>query len=81
MVNVRKLKGKIVENDMTIDLLAEKIGINRSTFYRKLAENGERFSIKEADAMVTALNLTSKEATAIFFSQFFAYSATSGEEE
>nr|WP_285851716.1 helix-turn-helix transcriptional regulator [Bacillus licheniformis] len=72
VVNVNKLRGKIVENGMTIGELAKKIGVDRSTFYRKLNSNGETFSIKEANLICTVLGLTSKEATVIFFNQYVA---------
>lgn len=67
MVNLNKLRGKIVENGYTIDSVAKKIGINKSTFYRKLNENGDNFSIREASAIVELLNLSAAEATSIFF--------------
>ncbi|MGB4018175.1 MAG: helix-turn-helix transcriptional regulator [Syntrophomonadaceae bacterium] len=72
MVNINKLKGKIVENGLTIEKLADNIGIDRSTLYRKINNNGETFTIKEADLILNALNLTAEEAKAIFFSQFVA---------
>lgn len=72
MVNVNKLKGKIVENGFNIDELADKVGINRSTLYRKISDNGESFLIKEADAIAKSLKLTGKEVMEIFFSQFVA---------
>ena len=72
MVNINKLKGKIVENGLTIEKLADNIGIDRSTLYRKINNNGETFTIKEADLIVNALNLTAEEAKAIFFSQIVA---------
>ncbi len=72
MVNINKLKGKIVENGLTIEKLADNIGIDRSTLYRKINNNGETFTIKEADLIVKALNLTAEEAKAIFFSQIVA---------
>lgn len=72
MVNINKLKGKIVECGMNIETLAEKIGIDRATLYRKISSNGEQILIKEADAMAKALNLNSKEAIAIFFAQYVA---------
>lgn len=72
MVNINKLKGKIVENEMTVESLAEKIEINRSTFYRKLNSDGESFTIKEAHLICKALNLNGQDATAIFFSQYVA---------
>ena len=70
MVNVNKLKGKIVENGMSIENLATVIGVDRATIYRKLNGNGASFSIKEADSIVKALSLNATEAQAIFFSQF-----------
>lgn len=72
MVNINKLKGKIVENGLTIEKLADNIGIDRSTLYRKINNNGETFTIKEADLILNALNLTAEEAKAIFFSQLVA---------
>lgn len=72
MVNINKLKGKIVENDLTIEKLADIIGINRSTIYRKLNHEGETFTIKEANLIARALNLTAEEVNAIFFSQVVA---------
>lgn len=71
-VNVNKLKGKIVENGMTVSTLAEKIGIDRATLYRKLSNNGETMLVKDANAIVSALQLTADEALAIFFSQVVA---------
>ena len=72
MVNVNKLKGKIVENGMSVTDLADMIRIDKATFYRKLNANGETFLIKEADAIAKALNLTGEEVNAIFFAQYVA---------
>lgn len=72
MVNVNKLKGKIVEKGSTIEAVAEAIGVDASTFYRRLQNNGEKFTIKEADDITRFLLLEPNEATAIFFSQFIA---------
>lgn len=71
-VNVNKLKGKIVENGLTIATLAEKIGIDRATLYRKLSNNGETMLIRDANAIISVLGLSADEAMAIFFSQFVA---------
>lgn len=70
MVNVNKLRGKIVENGMSVEKLAGAIGVDKATIYRKLSNNGETFSIGEADSIVKALSLNASEAQAIFFSQF-----------
>jgi len=72
LVNVPMLKGKVVEKGLTLEKVAEKIGIDRSTLSRKLNNSGEDFTIKQADRIVNLLELTPIEATAIFFSQFVA---------
>lgn len=72
MVNINKLKGKVVEKGMTIEKLAEQIGVDRSTLYRKMGSDGETFTIKEANMICDALDLDGREATAIFFSQYVA---------
>ena len=68
MVNINKLKGKIVEQGMNIEELAREIGVNKSTLYRKIQNKGETITIREANLICEALSLTGQEATAIFFS-------------
>ena len=68
-VNVNKLKGKIVQNGMTVSTLAEKIGVDRATLYRKLSNNGETMLVKDANAIVSALHLTAEDALAIFLAR------------
>lgn len=72
MVNVNKLKGKIVERGMSVEELANKIGVDKSTLYRKLNQSGETFTIREANLICEILELNGDEATAIFFSQYVA---------
>lgn len=72
MVNVNKLKGVIVEKQVSVKELSESLGIDESTFYRKLRSGGDPFTIGEADKVAKFLNLTKEEATAIFFSQYVA---------
>lgn len=67
MVNVNKLKGAIVEHGMNIEILADKIGMDKSTFYRRMQANGDTFTLKEASDIVSALGLTAEEGTQIFF--------------
>ena len=69
MTNVDKLKGAIKEKRLTPEKVAESIGIDKSTMYRKLSNGGEDFTIKQADAITQILGLTGDEAQAIFFSQ------------
>lgn len=72
MVNINKLKGKIVECGMSVEILAEKIGVNKSTLYRKLSSTDDVFTIREADLIAKELKLTYSEINAIFFSQIVA---------
>lgn len=64
-MNINKLKGKIVENGMKIETLAERIGIDRSSMYRKL-NNFEKITIGEASKIKAVLNLSDEDATDIF---------------
>lgn len=72
MVNVQKLKGKMIECGITVGKLADIMGMDRATLYRRLERKGENFTIKEADIIAKTLNLNIEEANAIFFSQFVA---------
>ena len=63
-MNVRKLKGKMVEKGFNVETLAAKMGIDKSTLYRKLNE-GENFTI--GDAQKVKDELTDDEAKDIFF--------------
>ena len=75
-MNVNKLKGKIVENEMNVSELAKEMHIDRATLYRKLNSKGESFTIKEANLIVKILNLSVQEAMDIFFKDTVASGAT-----
>lgn len=67
-MNANKLKGKIVENGLTVSDLALKIGVDPSTMYRKIsAENGDKMLIREVKEIIEILHLTEEEAVSIFF--------------
>lgn len=72
MINVNKLKGKIVENGLKVGELALKIGIDRSTFYRKLKNQGDSFTVREVNLICKELKLTKDEAMEIFFTNYVA---------
>lgn len=80
MMNMNKLRGKIAEKGLTIPILAEEIGIDKSTIYRKIKANGEKFTIKEANLICSVLDLDKKEANEIFFNNNVAFHANKGEE-
>lgn len=72
MVNVDKLRGKIVECRMTVDEVAKAVGINTATLYRRLNGGGGTFTIDEADKIAKILSLTADELNKIFFAQYVA---------
>ena len=72
MVNVNKLKGKIVEQGLTVEALAQRMKVDKSTLYRKMNNQGQSFTIREANQICAVLKLSSQEAMAIFFSQLIA---------
>ena len=70
-MNVHKLRGKMVEKQVTVVAAAEYIGIDKSTFYRKM--DSQTFTIKEANLITKLLELTSEEAMLIFFNKTVAW--------
>lgn len=72
MVNVNKLKGKLVECGMNVETVANLMRMDRATFYRRLADNGDTFTIAEADNISKILGLTRNEVNEIFFAQHIA---------
>lgn len=73
MVNVDKLKGRMVEKRINATDLAKKLEINRASFYKKMKASGVTFSLREIDLMAETLNLTAEDVIAIFFSQYVAW--------
>lgn len=58
MVNIQKIKAKMVELNMTQKEVAEAMGIDSSTFNVKLNETSKRqFTIKEAQDLVKILKI------------------------
>lgn len=72
MTDTNKLRGKIAERGLTQEKLTDMIGMNKATMSRKMRDPNDDFTIKQADKISRALQLTSDEAMAIFFSQFVA---------
>lgn len=68
MVDILKLKAKLVERDITQQELSIKMGINPSTLNKKLNDaDGIFLSIKEVTNMCNILNIESQEILSIFF--------------
>lgn len=66
-LNVQMLKGKISESGITQEAIADAIGMNRSTFYRKLKRKGNTFTVEEMNKIVEIIPLSKEEAVSIFF--------------
>lgn len=64
--DMNKLRGKIVEAGKTQEAVADLVGVDRSTFYRKVKSDGETFTVGEVHKLVTAIGLTQQEAVEIF---------------
>jgi DNA-binding phage protein len=70
-MNIPKLKGKIVEREMNMEQLADAMGIDRSTLYRKMSPDKDKkpedkITIGDAVKMKEILNLSNDEAYEIF---------------
>ena len=63
-VDVNKLNGKIAERNTTKEALADAIGINRSTFYRRLKTS--TLTIRDIHGICKELSLTANAAVEIF---------------
>jgi transcriptional regulator with XRE-family HTH domain len=68
-VNVNKIHGKLKALGLTVEDAAERMGIDRSTLYRKLKNNGAGLTVKDAQMLVDILQLTELEALEIFFAR------------
>ena len=71
MYNERKFKAKLVEAGLTVEKLAEIIGINQATLYRKIAGKSE-FTRIEMQVIQKALHLSREDLCAIFFAEVLA---------
>ena len=72
MVNIRTLRAKLVEKDISVIELASIIGIDKSTVYRKLNKSGESFTVSDVEKIAKALSLTCEDINDIFFANVVA---------
>lgn len=66
-MNTQMLKGKIVEAGTTQEAIADSIGMDRSTFYRKMKRMGNTFTVAEMNGMIKSIPLSKEDAVTIFF--------------
>ena len=66
-VDTKKLSGKIVEKGTTKEAIADEIGINRSTFYRRIKTG--KLLVGDVHKMCEILHLSTSEAIDIFLAR------------
>lgn len=60
------LRGKMAERRIGQEEMARKLGINYSTFYRKMRSGIHSFTAGEMQKIIEVLALTDEEAVSIF---------------
>ena len=71
MVDILKLKGKIVEKGFNVERLAKSTEVSKHVLYQRLKKS-EDFTVKEVVAIANVLDLSGEELNAIFFSNIIA---------
>ena len=64
--NMQLLRAKIVERRLTQEKVARSLGIDESTFSRKMKTDGMAFSIGEMHRIAEVLQLSAEDAQNIF---------------
>lgn len=64
--NMDILRGKMAEKKISVEDMAKAMGINASTFYRKMKADGSAFTVGQIHQVVNVLGLSHEEATSIF---------------
>lgn len=57
-MNTRLIREKVKSKGLSLEELANDIGIDRSTLYRKLQDDGETFKVSEMKLLISVLELT-----------------------
>lgn len=64
--NMDMLRGKMVEKKINAEDMAQRIGVDTSTFYRKMKSDGMSFTVGQMHKIAEVLDLSHAEASAIF---------------
>ena len=64
--NMSALRTKMAEKNISNEDMARKIGIDVSTFYRKMKSDGVNFTVGQMHKIVEELGLSNEEAASIF---------------
>ncbi|MBC2576549.1 helix-turn-helix domain-containing protein [Peptostreptococcus canis] len=71
MIKTNKLKAKIVEMGFNLTSFAEELGMDYSTFYRRMTGQMS-FTVSDVEKITRVLYLTNSEIIEIFFSKEIA---------
>lgn len=66
MVNTDLLRIKIAEKKTNVTEVAERMGVDKATLYRRISDSGA-FTIGEVEKITEILSLSHEEAISIFF--------------
>lgn len=69
MLKAQQIKGRIISQGLSVSKVSEMLGINKSTMYKKLKDDGETFTIKEVRKLSEILKLSLDDVNRIFFNQ------------
>ena len=72
MVNVIRLQNALKKRAVSYEEAARAIGVDRSTFYRRVQREGAKFTVEEVERLSVLLNLSSQEMQDIFFDRELA---------
>ena len=67
MVNINKLKGRMMKKGFTVKKLSNKTGIPESRFSRRFSDGGNKVTVGEIKLISDALILDVKDVNEIFF--------------
>lgn len=67
MVNIPKLKGKMVEKGFTQARLGKAMGVSLSTINQRFKQGGDAFTVGEVERITMALQMSQQDVNEIFF--------------
>ena len=65
-IDTAKLRAQMSFCGMTVKDLAKELGIDESTYYRKMTNEGNTFTVEQVQKITAILNLSKKDAASIF---------------
>lgn len=60
------LKMRMSAKGITVSDLSKILGIDESTYYRRMSNDGDTFTVGEVQKIVETLRISKRDATAIF---------------